>query len=64
MPAARVGRDAPCRDAMVPQPLVAECFALLSLLLHHSERGFFWCKSGECLAGDWLQDKQPLPLAL
>lgn len=25
MPAARVGRDAPCRDAMVAQPLVTEC---------------------------------------
>lgn len=36
MPAARVGRDAPCRDAVVAQPLVTERFALLSLLLHHN----------------------------
>lgn len=65
MPAARVGRDGPCRDAVVAQPLATECFALLSLLLHHNKRGLFWCKSGECLAGDWLQNKkQPLPLAL
>lgn len=37
MPAARVDRDAPCRDATVAQPLVPECFALLSLLLHHNK---------------------------
>lgn len=63
MPAARVGRGARCRDVTVAQPM--ERFVLLSLLLPHNKMAFFWCKSGESLAGDFLRGKQqPLPLAL
>lgn len=54
MPAARVGRDACCRDVTAVRSILTEHFVLLSPLLPHNKMGSFWCKCGESLAGVFL----------